>query len=149
MDNGLRDCFTEHDNEFSSVSRISANVSPSVLLKQLIFLVGREPTATFISRRTTPLLPSDWNDNILSQMTNAKAFVLAGTFSVKVAFSWTSATEVFRYSLFVYIEDEKRLQRLVVTRCIVELSYRFMQTKEFNYKQSCITIRPSKFLVGE
>ena len=32
------------------------------------------------------LLPSDWNDNILSEITIANAFVLAATISVKLAF---------------------------------------------------------------
>ena len=37
---------------------------------------------------TDILLPSDWNDNILSEITSANALVLAGTFSVKFAFTW-------------------------------------------------------------
>ena len=32
------------------------------------------------------LLPSDWNDNILSEITSANALVFAGTFSMKFAF---------------------------------------------------------------
>ena len=95
------------------------------------------------------LLPSDLNDNILSEITSADALVLAGTFSVKFSFIWISTTEDFDFFLLADIEREKRVKCLVVARCYVGLGYQFIHTKKFNSKQDCITIHPRKFLVDE
>ena len=49
------------------------------------------------------------------------------------------------FFLLADIESEKRVKCLIVARCYVGLVYQFIDTKEFNSKQGCITIHPRKF----
>jgi len=48
---------------------------------------------------TVILLPSDWNDSNLSEITTAYAWVFAGTLALKEALTWISVTCVFSLSL--------------------------------------------------
>ena len=47
------------------------------------------------------------------------------------------------------IECEKWVKCLIIARSYVRFGYQFIHTKAFNSKQSCITIHPRQFLVGE
>ena len=53
------------------------------------------------------LLPSDWNDNILSEISSANAIVLAGKFSVKFAFIWLSIIEDLSFSFCLLTSNVK------------------------------------------
>ena len=96
--------------------------------------------------------PSDWNDNILSEISSANDLVLTGIFSVNLPLFGYQQQRTFKNRVFLsacWHGTWKRVKCLVVARCYVELGRQFIHTKEFNSKQGCITIHPRTFLVGE
>ena len=51
--------------------------------------------------------------------------------------------------LLADMECEKWVKSYIIAKFYVGLGYQFIHTKEFNFKQGCITIHPRKFLAGE
>ena len=49
------------------------------------------------------------------------------------------------FFLLANIEYEKRVKCLIIAKCYVGLGYQFIHTKEFNFKQGCLTINPRQF----
>ena len=98
------------------------------------------------------LVPSDWSDNILSEITSnqCKSSCAGGNNFSEICFHFDINNRGFEFFILLAdIEGKKRIKSLIFARCYVGLGYHFIHTKEFNSKQGCITLHPRKFLVGE
>ena len=77
-------------------------------------------------------------------------YCVGGTFFSEICLDLDINNRGFEFFfLLADIERQKRVKCLIVARCYVGLGYQFINTKEFNSKQGCITIHSRTFLVGE